>query len=52
MHDNNWIFGYTFGAGNTDGTLLHFENGYPEFKLENVQQDYFSLLHPVQRFHR
>ena len=41
MHDNNWIFGYTFGAGNTDGTLLHFENGYPEFKLENVQQDYF-----------
>lgn len=40
-HDNNWIFGYTFPAGNSDGTLLHFENGYPEFTLENVQQDYF-----------
>jgi hypothetical protein len=41
QHDNNWIFGYTFGAGNTDGTLLHFENGYPEFTQENVQQDYY-----------
>ncbi|HLP94605.1 MAG TPA: hypothetical protein VK168_11245 [Saprospiraceae bacterium] len=41
MHDNNWIFGYTFPSGNTDGTLLHFENGFPEFTLENVGQDYF-----------
>lgn len=41
MHDNHWIFGFTFGAGNTDGTLLHFENGYPQFKQENIGQDYF-----------
>ncbi|MBN8684681.1 MAG: hypothetical protein J0L99_18665 [Chitinophagales bacterium] len=41
MHDNHWIFGYTYAAGNTDGTLLHFEKGYPEFRLENVRQDYF-----------
>ena len=41
-HDNYRIFGYTDGIGNNfDGTLLHFENGYPEFKIENVKQDYF-----------
>ena len=40
-HDNYRIFGYTDAAGNTDGTLLHFESGYPQFKIENIQQDYF-----------
>jgi len=43
MHDNNWIFGFTGGSnnGNANGTILHFENGYPEFRIENVKQDYF-----------
>jgi hypothetical protein len=42
-HDNYWIFGFTENMpGNSNGTLLHFENGIPEFKIENVQQDYFD----------
>ncbi|MBL7826766.1 MAG: hypothetical protein JNJ57_09055 [Saprospiraceae bacterium] len=40
MHDNNWIFGYTPQSGNANGTLMHFENGYPEFNQQNIQQDY------------
>lgn len=41
MHDNNWIFGYNFNTpSNNNGTLLHFEHGYPEFTLENVQHDF------------
>ena len=41
MHDNNWIFGYNYDSpSNNNGTLLHFENGYPEFIIENVKHDF------------
>ncbi len=41
MHDNYWIFGYNYNSSsNNNGTLLHFENGYPEFTIENVQHDF------------
>lgn len=41
MHDNYWIFGYNYDSPtNNNGTLLHFENGYPEFKVENVKHDF------------
>lgn len=40
-HDNYWIFGFTIDIpSNTNGTLLHFENGYPEFDLEDVRHDF------------
>ncbi|HMX40613.1 MAG TPA: hypothetical protein PKD78_09805 [Saprospiraceae bacterium] len=39
QHDNYWIFGSTPYNG-TMGALLHFEAGYPEFKIENVRQAY------------
>ncbi len=41
MHDNHWIFGYNYDSPtNNNGTLLHFEKGYPEFKVENVKHDF------------
>jgi hypothetical protein len=41
MHDNNWIFGFNYDStSNNNGTLLHFEHGYPEFTLENVKHDF------------
>lgn len=41
MHDNNWIFGYNYDSpSNNNGTLLHFEHGYPEFTVENVKHDF------------
>lgn len=41
MHDNNWVFGHTSSVpGNTSGTLIHFEHGYPEFSAQNLVQDY------------
>lgn len=41
MHDNYWIFGYNYDSpSNNNGTLLHFENGYPEFTVENVKHDF------------
>lgn len=41
MHDNYWIFGYNYDSPtNNNGTLLHFENGYPEFRVENVKHDF------------
>ncbi len=41
MHDNNWIFGYNYDSpSNNNGTILHFENGYPEFTIENVKHDF------------
>ncbi|MFN0173400.1 MAG: hypothetical protein ACKVU0_02040 [Saprospiraceae bacterium] len=41
MHDNYWMFGYNYDAPtNNNGTLLHFEHGYPEFKGENVKHDF------------
>lgn len=40
MHDNYWIFGYDYDSpGNNNGTLLHFENGYPEFNIQNIKYD-------------
>lgn len=41
MHDNNWIFGYNYNSpGNNNGSLLHFEHGYPEFTVEDVKHDF------------
>jgi hypothetical protein len=41
MHDNNWIFGFNDNSPtNSNGTLLHFEDGYPAFTIENVQHDF------------
>jgi len=41
MHDNYWIFGYNHDSPtNNNGTLLHFENDYPEFRVEDMKHDF------------
>lgn len=40
-HDNNWIFGTSSNPyNNPNGVLMHFEQGYPTFSLENIRQYY------------
>lgn len=41
MHDNNWMFGFDYNSPtNNNGTLLHFEEGYPAFTIEDVKHDF------------
>jgi hypothetical protein len=41
MHDNFWVYGIDINPYNIpNGFLIHFENGYPEFSIENVKQYY------------
>ena len=40
-HDNNWIFGISAQPfNNPNGVLMHFEQGYPTFSVENIRQYY------------
>jgi hypothetical protein len=41
-HDNHLIFGADLNApDNNNGVLLHFDAGYPQFNLANIQRDYY-----------
>ena len=41
LHDNNWIFGISNQAYNVpNGVIMHFEQGYPAFSVENIRQYY------------
>ena len=43
LHDNNWIFGVSDHPYNVpNGVVMHFEQGYPTFSVENIRQ-YYSL---------
>lgn len=41
QHDNNWVFGISAQPYNVpNGVLMHFDQGYPTFSVENIRQYY------------
>ena len=41
QHDNNWIFGISNQPFNVpNGVIVHFDQGYPTFSIENIRQYY------------
>ncbi len=41
FHDNNWIYGISGQPYNVpNGVIVHFDQGYPTFSVENIRQYY------------